>query len=362
MTTQEELAQQEAEKLNKWSNPDQSGDLTPEQIEKMSTNQMPAGAVIKDANAPIIIGTPKGNETFTPDPLWEELKVVENFKMPEGLTKENETEFLKKALVDNKLAETTSVEQVKKPMLDDPEIAAYYKYKEANPTATLNDFMAQKNQINDFLNMSDRDFMIEHYTREFGLYDEKSNPDGLTPEQINETVDALDNSKQLTIESKKLKREYRKLAESTANVPEEQINKQKNEERDITVNKMREDAKKLFAETEKISELNGVKLSKAEITEINAEFEKAILPNEQGRIPIFDMLQSDRILWNFFATNYLGDNKIKAAVFNAADSTKENLMSRLGLKPIVNTGRQSDTGKRNTVTPGLWSSPDPADM
>jgi hypothetical protein len=215
--------------------------------------------------------------------------------------------------------------------------------------------------FSDLLNLPDKEFMTQHYINEYGVYDAQKNPDGLTAEEIEDIVSSLENSKTLSLESKKLKKAYREYAEQNSNITDEQIQTATKERREAAVTKIRDDAKKLFAETEKITELNGVKLSKAEITQINSAFEQAIIPDDKGEIPIVKMLQSDRVLWNFFALNYLGDDKFKSAIFNAGDSTKEDLMKRLGLKPIAGSGRQTNVGNKNTITPGLWSVPDQTD-
>ena len=307
-----------------------------------------------------------GGEEFTPNPLWNELQTQEGFTMPENLTAENEAELLKKALIDGGLAEESQQQQQQQqqqtPEITDPDVLALMRYKELNPEATLDDYVQQRTQYSDMLSMNDRDFMVAHLTNEYGLYDEEKNPDGLTEDQINDTVDAMEDNKTLLLEARKLKREYRSKSSSVTNITDEQVQQAQAQRRENNVKSIKEDVKKLFAETEKITELNGVNLSKAEITDINNAFEKAVLPDEQGVPPIMKMLQSDRVLWNFFAVNYLGDEKFKSALFNAGDATKEDLMNRLGLKPVVEGGRQTATGKKNVITPGLWSEPDPNDV
>jgi hypothetical protein len=309
---------------------------------------------------------------FVPNALWEDLSKVEGFKMPEGITKDNEVELLKKALVDNKLAEpepgktaadlaAEEAAKVKDKYKDlDPEAIAFMKYKEANPTGTMSDFIKQRNVISDMVGLADKDFMKAHLASQYGLFDKDKNPDGLTQEEIDDAVTALETNKQLPLEAKKLKAAYRKLDKEQVidNTPApEVVEKQKVTE---AVTAIKSDLNKLFADTGNITELSGIKVSKADLADINTAFEKAVLPNEQGKVPIIEMLQSDRLLWNFFATAYMGDEKIKGALSTAKESTKDKLLSKLGLKPINVSGRQADTGKKNTITPGLWSIPDGA--
>lgn len=348
---------------SKWSMPEGSAGADPNPNDDDAGGEEGAGGAGAAGGGPAGGG---GEPSFTPSPLWNELSGVEGFKMPEGITKENEIALLKQALIDNKLAEAEAGaggeadkdKGTPAPVIDDPEIAAYMRFKQMNPDATLSDFMGQRSMYSDILSMPDKEFMMEHYKREYGVYDAEKNPDGLTQEEINDLVSSLESNRTLALESKKLKRVYRQQAEKNANVTDDQIKQANEQRRNEAVTKIRADARKLFAETEKITELNGVKLGKAEITQINTAFEEAIIPNDKGEIPIFKMLQSDRVLWNFFAVNYLGDEKFKSALFNAGDSTKEDLMKRLGLKPIAGSGRQADTGKRNAITPGLWTQPD----
>jgi hypothetical protein len=313
--------------------------------------------------------------TFTPNALWEDLTKVEGFKMPEGLTKDNEVELLKKALVDNKIAEVEDPDKASKAAAFaeaekaknkyaglDPEAIAFMKYKEANPTGTMNDFIKQRNVISDMVSLADKDFMKAHLVNQYGLFDKDKNPDGLTQEEIDDAVTSLETNKQLPLEAKKLKAAYRKMDQEQNKeiIPApEVIEKQKVSE---AVTAIKTDLNKLFVDTGKIDEISGIKVSKADVAEINTAFEKAVLPNELGKVPIIEMLQSDRLLWNFFATAYMGDEKIKAALSTAKESTKDQLISKLGLKPINVGGKQADTGKKNVITPGLWSIPDTANQ
>lgn len=372
---------------NKWKEPDNSVEKTGKETEiipedNRSPDQIAEAERAEAAEAvrlAALAGEGNGGQEniiapgeFIPNALWEDLSKVEGFKMPDGLTKDNEVELLKKALVDNKLAEP---EQVKTPAelaaietekeKDkykglDPEAIAFMKYKEANPTGTMSDFIRQRNIISDMISLSDKDFMKAHLESQYGLFDKDKNPDGLTQEEIDDAVSALETNKQLPLEAKKLKAAYRKMDKEQAvdNTPApEVIEKQKVDE---AVTAIKTDLNKLFVDTGKINEISGIKVSKADLAEINTAFEKAVLPNEQGKVPIIEMLQSDRLLWNFFATAYMGDEKIKGALVDAKESTKDKLLSKLGLKPINVSGRQADTGKKNTITPGLWSIPDGA--
>lgn len=305
--------------------------------------------------------------------LWTELQKVEGFKMPDGITKDNETELLKKALVDNKLAEVdpgqSATEKLAAETLEkeknkysgmDPEAAAFMKYKEVNPTATLSDFVKQRNKISELVSLPDKEFMKEHLISQYGLYDKEKNPDGLSEQEITDAIDALETNKQLPLEAKRLKAEYRKVDIEARSKETTGIDVAGKEKVDKIVTDMKTDLQKLFVDTDKITEISGIKISKAEIADINTAFEKAVLPNKEGKVQITEMLQSDRLLWNFFATAYLGDEKFKEAFTTAKETTKDKIIEKLGLKPINVSGRQSDTGKKNTITPGLWSIPEQA--
>ncbi len=321
---------------------------------------------------------------FTPNILWNDLKGIDGFTMPDNLTAETENELLKKALVDNKLAvagEVKTPEQIaadkiitdkaaadkvaadklalEKDTVVDPEVKAFLDWKVINPDKTMNDYMSDFSLDKDFLSLADREFMVEFYTREYGLYDAEKNPDGLTETQIDEAVNTLEENKQLPIEVRKIKSSIRTNQDSVnkAKLTENQkiIDKQQSENKTA----LETDINKLFVETEKITELNGVKVSKADVSSINEAFKKAVLPDAEGNVKIIDMLRSNDYLWKFFAVQYQGDSKFKEALFNAGDSTKDELIGKLGLRPIISGGRQSDLGTgRNVITPSKWAEPD----
>ena len=332
-------------------------------------------AATEAARIAALAGGGSGGDEFQPSALWEDLKGKEGFVMPEGITKETEEAVLKQALIDNGMAtaEAKTPEQIEAERvaaldvvpdnngITDPDVLAFMNYKKANPEASLSDFVSQRTQYADMLALNDRDFMISHYKAEYGTFDQEKNPDGLTDDEIEDTVSALETNKTLIIEARKLKKDYRTKGDSETNLSDADVKALETTKRTESIDLIKADALKLFAETEKITELNGVKVSKAELTEINSAFEKAVIPDDKGNIPIMSMLQSDKTLWNFFATNFLGDEKFKTALFNAGDATKEDLFKRLGLTPTNAGGRQADTGKPNTITPGLWSTADPKD-
>lgn len=304
---------------------------------------------------------------FTPNPLWNELSGVDGFVMPVDLTSENETVLLKKALVDGGLAsgEVTpkpNDNPVNAPVVD-PEYNAYLTWKELNPDKGLNDYVMDNTEDLAYLKFSDQDFMDEYYKREYGIYDEVKNPDGLTQQQIDDAIETLSTSNQLPIEARKLKSSIIKNQDTLAQDKRAETQRTVEANRVTSQQAIETDLQKLFVETNKITELNGVKISKADVTSINDAFKKAVLPDTQGNVPIVEMLRSNDNLWKFFAVQFQGDSRVKDALFNATDSTKDELIKKLGLTPRLSGGRQSDLGKgTNVITPSKWAEPDQSDV
>lgn len=312
----------------------------------------------KEANLP---------PAFVPNQLWTDFKDTEGFVVPENITAENEQELLKKALVDSGAAtggvtQPPTPDPTSKPTLD-PEYDAYMTWKKVNPDKGLTDYAQINADDSSYLSLGDKDFMVEYYKKEYGLYDPTENPDGLTEEQINNAVDSLENSGQLPIESRKLKSDIRKSNTGRVDRQREEAETTATAQATAARTAIETDLSTLFVETDKITELNGVKISKADVTSINEAFKKAVLPDSKGNVPIVEMLQSNDNLWNFFAVNFQGDSKFKDALFNATDSTKDELIKKLGLTPRIDSGRQSDIGhNQNVITPSKWAEPDSADV
>ena len=197
------------------------------------------------------------------------------------------------------------------------------------------------------LELDGSDFMREHLIQTYGKHDPEKNPLGLTEDQINDYIQSLEENKTLPLEVLKAKKEY-----SAKQVPQTQANTSGAVEK-----VMEKDLLGLFEKTSQYKDLNGIELSKAEIDEINTNFKSSVLPDEQNKVKIVEMMQNDETLWKFFAFNYLGEKKMKEKLFSTKDATKDQIYEKLGLKPIV-SGKQATPGKTNVITPSKWASPE----
>ena len=322
---------------------------TQEMKEKAQKFAAPDGVTLPIApKEKTIVQNPPAGEPpkWTPNPLWDELKGQDGFVMPE-VTKENEQTLIKEQLVKFGLAEPAKPAEPKQPDIVDPEYKSYLDWKASNPQKTMEDFVTAKTATDKLLKMDGADFMKEALILDYGKYDEKNNPLGITDEQIDEYVSALEDNKTLHLEVLKRKREFAAKQQTTS--PKQDDNKMQES--------IQQNVDKVLLNHADEADLNGIKLSKAEVGEVNDAFKKAVMPDDAGKVRIVEMLNDDEALWNFFAFNYLGEKKIKEKVFNAKDATKDEIYKRLGLTPKISS-KQAAPANKNVLTPSKWAAPE----
>lgn len=293
---------------------------------------------------------PEGGE-WKPSPLWDDLKSnVEGFEMPE-VTKENEEKVLKDLLVKHGLAEPAKPEEPSKPdnKINDPEYEAYLQWKQTNPTGSLEDFVAAKTAQQKILSLNGAEFMKEALYLEYGKYDEKTNPNGLTEEQVDDYVNALEENKTLPMEVIKRKRDLTAKQQQAPTQPEG-----RSEE---AVQVLQDSIEKMIEAHSDEVDVFGTKLSKAEVEKVNNYIKDISKPDDKGEIKLVKLLDDDNTLWRFLAFSFLGEEKIKGKVFEAKDSAKEEIFKRLGLTPKID-GKQSAPANKNVLTPSKWSVPE----
>jgi hypothetical protein len=265
-----------------------------EQIDKEKTD--PA-AVIKtediksDPAATTQTTTDTTKTTTLPEYItkpFEDLRVklgidAKDFKMPEGLTKENYFEKLTDAIYEN----TDFGDQQ-----FHPELAKINDL--INKGIPFEKAISEYSKFNDINNLQPKELVELSLKQNYGK--SESNPNGWDDEKIKTTLEKMEQSGYLDIEAEKIKSNHnsqqKTIAENLSKQHLDQVNKDKEK-----VNAVRqEQVQKSLDYLNTLTDVYGVPLSKQEINEFKDDFKYLTSPDETGVAPLVKLLQSNENL------------------------------------------------------------------
>ena len=276
---------------------------------------------------------PNNNEPYVPNPFWSTLKDVEGFEMPESITAENEFElmrpFLEKKLnVQPKIDLHPLAQSVQALVTEKPDMTIEEIMENINPVA----FDPSK--------MSNDDLVRSNYIRKFGLYDETTNPDGLTEEDILSEIQNMSKINKLS-----LAKEEREtlISERDARLNElqgktiqtfEQGIQQANEaiEKSIPI---------LLAEVGKNTDIYGIKFSQPELSSYMEEYKQFLTPDPKTGLSKFgEWLSNDlNIFQTWLLQVKIGESNMKEILTEAREGSKAKIFEALKLTPVIPGGQ-----------------------
>lgn len=240
---------------------------------------------------------------------FEQLKAANpEWNIPAGINEQNYLEVLQNVLSP-------------KPQIH-PELQ---KMQEAIDAGVPFETLAEKfSQQSDALKMDDRQLLAENYKQHYKDWSD---------EKVKEVLDKLDNAGMLEIEAGKVRnainQERSQLAESTR-IQNEQAFKQESE-------RINQERTKQISESldiiNKAEHIYGLEFSQAEKQEFGQYFAKMVTPDETGMAPMMQALQSNDTLVKIAAMLWKGDDKVRAALTNAKESTKAAVLDKLSPNP-----------------------------
>ena len=278
--------------------------------------------------------------TFTPTPLWEQLKsklstderpwdIPDEIK--EGKFGEGKTEL--DVLIDHIYANTDFSSIA--PTIDDPFVQDYLEAKAKENFSRDEWLRSQAGKANIF-ELKGKEFLTEYYKQYRGKTE--TNPDGYTDEDINIYLSGKNR-----IEIDKEEDVLRKhLKESRA--VEEAKNMEAIKQRDVeafnTQEKTNQSKIKDFIKTNEFTkDFFGIELSEAERTQFFKDLPGLFARDPKTRMSKMDsLLQSESDILKLSALVWKGENAIKSHISNIKESVKSEVESKLGVTSRIDGG------------------------
>jgi len=245
--------------------------------------------------------------TFVPNPAWNVLKENLGIDVPADLNAENELQHLA-AVTKGVKAPTIH------PALQD------LNQRFSDPTFKYEDWLTEQTTRQNVLKQTGKEFMSTYLKLKY-----KDNPE----EEITAAIDGLERAGTLNLEVMRAKDDYKNMLASEEQQRQALVTGQRTQQITDTNQKIESDLTKLFAGTQNITELYGVKTSKAEIDAFNKTFSELAKINDQGVSGLKSLLQSDEDLWKFAFLVINGDAKIKEALNTAKEGTKAEVLRKI---------------------------------
>lgn len=279
----------------------------------------------------------EGSENeFKPSAEWDIFKSDADFKLPEGLSKENEQDLIKTHIA-------------KKYGFEAPKLHPLSQQIEAmakeNPNITLNDLV---NTVNDkFVDVSkmsvDEKIAFDLYNK-FGRYDETTNPSGLTQEEVAEEISKM---------SKIQKLETARAVDSNVETYNQKLLSDYQEQQKAeyaknydtiiaNINTSVEDIKKSVIG---LNSIYGIEMNAEKQNGYLEEFKHFITPDkETGIRPLDKFFQDDINLYKLFVLGVKnsGEDTIVSLLTQGRENAKEALFTKLGITPTFSSNQRGN--------------------
>jgi hypothetical protein len=316
--------------------------LAPEGVESVSVGPdtvIPQG--FREEEAPVDVEAPKYN------PVWDYMAqrakttgieyeppdfIKTRFK-PDGteLTAEEEYDIL--------LAEIASGVQ---PDDDDPFIAEYRQAK-TQDNFDFKQWVQGKVSKEAVLEADDYTFMKQYMKEAYGQNDKR--PNGMTDEQIEDSVKKMDNSGVLALQANQSRDQYRKLLEQADQVERDLRLSQQKERMTLVQANQQKLMEQLFQRKRDVKEVFGMQVSEAMKTEFEGFFKNIMQIDPQTGVPgLHKYLSNDDALFDAVFLMYMRDKGLRDMVNGAKEEVKKQYINRLDIAP-------KDMSQRSPITP-----------
>jgi len=239
-----------------------------------------------------------------------------SLEIPEDLNEENYMEYLDDVLTQLK-GQTNTETKIH------PELAKLQKAIEDG--IPFEQAIETYGKATDWRKLNDEELMSNHLKQNY--------PDA-TPEKIKSIITKLDSSGLLELEVNKIRQDYNaKEQNALQNIT---IENQKRLNAHIAeVNSKREaQINETISALEKIDNVYGLPLSKAEKDEFIPFFKKVVTPDETKVSPLLRYMQSNENVLKVAMMMFKGEDKIKAELSKAKESGKDIVFNKLNPNPI----------------------------
>jgi hypothetical protein len=287
--------------------------------------------------------------TFTPLPVWEELKSKLSSEdspwdipdyVKEGKFEEGKTEL--DAIIETIHANTDFSSVA--PKADDPFIQDYLAAK-ATDNFDRDTWLKNQAGKTSIFDMKGKDFVKEYYKQFRGKTEE--NPEGYSDEDIDVYLNGK-NRIELDKEEEVLRKH---LKESRAQ--QETVNMEKIKQKELADFNAQEDANKTainnFIKTNEFTkDFYGIELSEAERTQFFKELPGYFTRDPQTRMSKMDaLMQSDGNILKLAALVWMGENGLKSKVSQMRENVKTEVEDKLGVSSRQEQGTVVVPGEFN---------------
>jgi len=292
---------------------------------------------------------PKGEEggEFTPSPYWDLIKNKlpederEKFVLPEGISKENEQEFLDKHF--EKIYSKGEVQGVKIEEL--PPIAReIYEKSKAEENFDVKNFLKTKVSSQNYSEMSDDDIIKQAYIDKVGMKSD-DNPDGLTDEMIQEGLSSM-NILDKKEKASQLRKEY--VAKQEAEMSNYKVDPAARQKQVDDYNKsVTELASKFFdkdrEKPETYRKIGGVDIGEEKYQSFKEDFVNNFSLSTEGQQKFVAELFSDDVKLMKVAMFLKYEDEIANALSQKFGEGKNLILDKLDLTPRAGNAGSSDS-------------------
>lgn len=272
-------------------------------------------------------------EPFKPSSYWDIVKDVEGFEMPTEVTAENEEELLRPYI-----AKKFGIEIPEPQKLEDtihPVAKKVQDMLNENPDLTVTDIAKElSSDIIDTSKMSEDQLIRMDIIDRFGIYDEDKNPEGITEEEIEESIEKmsrLDKKQRAALIKDSVEARNAAKTAEYAKVTEQQRDKAYNDYLQV----VEKTSSKLLAELKDTNDIYGVKISQSDLSEYIKEFKEFLMPDKAtGERKMDQWLSNDQKLFKLFVLDVMhGEDSMKELITQGRETAKEEILNRLKLTP-----------------------------
>jgi hypothetical protein len=250
-------------------------------------------------------------------------KYGDDFKLPEDTTKENYYE---------KLLETVEQRTAPKELEVSDNIKKIIEAEKKG--IPFEEYVKNYTSLSSYEALTPQDRVKQFITEKLGQ--SEARPNGLTPEQVQQRIERLENSGALELEDARLLDTFN---ERKANLQNEMLSKREREIEEYNLNNQKQHQQAINDTLNIIGQKKdffGIPVTQSEIQEFKQDFVYLTTVNPKtGEAPLSEMLQSNEFLAQVAFLALKGNDKIKGALSAAKTQAKEGFISKLDSEPRI---------------------------
>ena len=271
---------------------------------------------------PVPDPTPDPDPSPTTDEPWQDvlanfktkMGLPEDFKVPETVTGENYVEFMQEVM------QYAAEQQLH------PDVLRIQKA--LGEGVEFDKIMQEYSTLSDVAKMPAEDLLKQHFKDVYKWDDAK----------IAENIESLNSRGAVDFEADKLRAEYStQQAQAVENLQQTRAAETK-AKTDLTNQQRTNQITESLTAINSLEDVYGMQINKVDKAEFADVFKTMVTPNEAGVAPLMEQLQSNENLVKVAYMLWKGDSKVRAAITDAKEGAKSDLLSKIDPKPRPKQG------------------------